>query len=115
MDEKQAVRALAALGQSVRLKVFRALVVAGESGLTPGTISDALGIPAATLSFHLKELAGAGLARQERASRHRIYRADYEAMNALLLYLTDHCCEGTVCIDVPVVTCDTGRTMVEDD
>lgn len=108
MEENKVVRALAALGQPHRLKVFRALVVAGNSGLTPGTISEALALPAATLSFHLKELAVAGLVTQERASRHVIYRADYAFMNALLGYLTDHCCEGSPCIDSPSTCCDTG-------
>ncbi len=107
MEEFKVVRALAALGQPHRLKVFRALVVAGDAGLTPGTISEALALPAATLSFHLKELAVAGLVTQERASRHVIYRADYAFMNALLAYLTDHCCEGAPCIDTPTACCDT--------
>ncbi len=105
MEEEKVVRALAALGQPMRLKVFRALVVAGAAGLTPGTISDALGIPAATLSFHLKELVAAGLVTQERASRHLIYRADYERMNGLLLYLTDNCCEGRPCVEAASASC----------
>jgi DNA-binding transcriptional ArsR family regulator len=61
-------------------------------------MSDALGIPANTLSFHLKELAHAGLVTQERASRHIIYRAAFEHMNALLGYLTENCCQGTGCL-----------------
>lgn len=105
MEQDNVVRALAALGQVHRLEVFRALVVAGPAGLTPGTISDALGIPAATLSFHLKELAAAGLVTQERASRHLIYRADYERMNGLLLYLTDNCCEGRPCVEASAASC----------
>ena len=98
MEEEKVVRALAALGQPHRLKVFRALVVAGEEGLTPGTISEALALPAATLSFHLKELSAAGLVTQERASRHLIYRADYSSMNELLGYLTANCCQGQQCL-----------------
>ena len=98
MEEEKVIRALAALGQPHRLKVFRALVVAGEEGLTPGTISEALALPAATLSFHLKELAAAGLVTQERASRHLIYRADYASMNELLGYLTENCCQGQQCL-----------------
>lgn len=98
MEEEKVIRALAALGQPHRLKVFRALVVAGEEGLTPGTISEALALPAATLSFHLKELAAAGLVTQERASRHLIYRADYALMNELLGYLTENCCQGQQCL-----------------
>ena len=97
MDELHVVRSLAALAQPVRLQVFRALVVAGQAGLTPGTIAEALGVPANTLSFHLKELAHAGLATQERVSRHIVYRAAYDHMNALLGYLTENCCQGAQC------------------
>jgi ArsR family transcriptional regulator, arsenate/arsenite/antimonite-responsive transcriptional repressor len=97
MESKEVVQALAALAHPLRLEVFRALVVAGQSGLTPGVIQDALGVPPATLSFHLKELANSGLVTQERASRHLIYRAAYDNMNALLGYLTDNCCQGTAC------------------
>lgn len=88
---------MCALAQPLRLRVYRALVVVGAQGLTPGTISETLGIPAATLSFHLKELMNAGLVTQERASRHLIYRAVYERMNSLLGYLTQNCCQGAGC------------------
>jgi ArsR family transcriptional regulator len=97
MDEHDVVRSLAALAQPVRLKVFRALVMTGQAGLTPGAMAEGLGIPPNTLSFHLKELAHAGLVTQERASRNIIYRAAYERMNALLGYLTENCCEGAAC------------------
>ena len=97
MEEKEVVRSLAALAQPVRLQVFRALVVRGATGLTPGTMSEALNIPANTLSFHLKELTHAGLVTQERSSRNIIYRAAFERMNALLAYLTENCCEGAAC------------------
>jgi DNA-binding transcriptional ArsR family regulator len=105
VEEIDIVRSLAALAQPLRLRVFRALVVAGREGLTPGTITDALGIPAATLSFHLKELTHAGLVTQERASRYLIYRASYEQMNALLGYLTENCCQGAECADETVAEC----------
>lgn len=97
MEQTAAVRALGALAHPIRLEIFRALVVAGRSGLTPGVMQEGLGIPPATLSFHLKELANAGLATQERAGRHLIYRAAYERMNALLGYLTENCCHGVAC------------------
>lgn len=97
MDENDVVKALAALAQPVRLKVFRALVVTGEEGLTPGAMAEGLGIPPNTLSFHLKELSHAGLVTQERASRNLIYRAAYAQMNALLGYLTENCCQGAEC------------------
>lgn len=97
MEEIDVVKALAALAQSARLQVFRALVVAGPAGLTPGVLGEQLGLPASTLSFHLKELLQAGLVTQQRESRHLIYRAAYERMNALLGYLTDHCCAGQPC------------------
>lgn len=97
MDEQTVVRSLAALAQPVRLQVFRALIVAGPEGLTPGTMAEALGVPQNTLSFHLKELANAGMVTQERSSRFIIYRAAFDQMNALLGYLTENCCRGTSC------------------
>ena len=97
MEEKDVVRSLAALAQPVRLQVFRALIVRGNTGLTPGTMAEALGIPPNTLSFHLKELTHAGLVTQERSSRHIIYRAAFAQMNALLGYLTENCCRGASC------------------
>jgi DNA-binding transcriptional ArsR family regulator len=97
MDEQAVVKALAALAQPLRLQVFRALVVVGEAGLTPGAMQEGLGVAPATLSFHLKELVNAGLVTQERASRHLIYRAHYAHMNAVLGYLTENCCQGATC------------------
>jgi DNA-binding transcriptional ArsR family regulator len=101
MESTAVVQALAALAHPIRLEVFRALVVAGQRGLTPGVIQEALGVAPATLSFHLKELANSGLVTQERASRYLIYRAAYDNMNALLGYLTDNCCQGTACAVEP--------------
>ncbi|MFX1678158.1 metalloregulator ArsR/SmtB family transcription factor [Mitsuaria sp. CC2] len=106
MEDVDVVRALGALAQPLRLQVFRALVVVGEAGLTPGAIQEALGVPPATLSFHLKELLASGLVTQERASRHLIYRADYQRMNGLLGYLTENCCQGAACaVDKKSASC----------
>lgn len=96
-DELAAVAALAAMAQAQRLRVYRALVGAGSSGLTPGALAATLGLPPSTLSFHLKELVHADLADVEREGRHLIYRPRVEQMNALLAYLTDHCCQGEPC------------------
>ena len=97
MDEKAAVLALAALAQEARLRVFRALVGAAPDGMTPGSLSAMLDVPASTLSFHLKELVHAGLVTVERESRHLIYRPALLQMNALMGFLTDHCCQGRSC------------------
>jgi len=105
MDEQIIIRALAALAQSHRLKVFRLLVVAGQEGLTPGALAEALELPAATLSFHLKELANAGLVSQERLGRNLVYRAAFEQMNALLAYLTENCCQGEACLSPAAKSC----------
>ncbi len=103
MEEKTVVASLAALAQPVRLRVFRALVVAGPQGLTPGDLTEQLTVAATTLSFHLKELMHAGLVSQERDGRHLIYRAAFAHMNELLGYLTEHCCQGQPCTPaVPV-------------
>ncbi len=105
MNETSAVKALAALAQEARLRCFRELVGAGPVGMTPGALSEALQVPPSTLSFHLKELMNAGLISQERDGRHLIYRPSLEHMNALLSYLTAHCCHGTGCEAVPATTC----------
>jgi DNA-binding transcriptional ArsR family regulator len=97
MNEEQVIHALSALAHPVRLKVFRALVVAGPAGMTPGVMQEGLGVPGTTLSFHLKELATAGLVTTERASRHLVYRAAYDQMNDVLGYLTENCCAGARC------------------
>jgi len=97
MEEQDVIKSLAALAHPVRLKVFRALVVTSASGLTPGSMAEALEMPQNTLSFHLKELANAGLVTQERSSRNIVYRAAYDRMNALLGYLTENCCAGAEC------------------
>ena len=97
MEEATAVQSLAALAQTMRLRVFRSLVVAGPEGRTPGQLGEELEVAGATLSFHLKELANAGLVSQERDGRNLIYRADFMQMNGLLAYLTEHCCQGQVC------------------
>ncbi len=97
MNEKAAVTALAALAQEARLRVFRALVGAGPAGMTPGALAALLDIPPSTLSFHLKELVHAGLVDAERDGRHLHYRPAFERMNALLDYLTAHCCMGQPC------------------
>lgn len=97
LSEAGAVAALAALAQPVRLRVFRALVGAGPGGLTPGTLAATLGLPPSSLSFHLKELVQAGLVDVERQGRHLHYRPAVGHMNALLAYLTAHCCHGEPC------------------
>jgi DNA-binding transcriptional ArsR family regulator len=94
MNETEVIGALAALAHPVRMKVFRALVVSGTKGLTPGVMQDGLGVPAATLSFHLKELATSGLVTHERASRNLVYRAAHERMSGVLAYLTRNCADA---------------------
>ena len=105
MNDESAVQALTALAHPLRLKVFRALVVAGARGLTPGVMQEGLGVPGTTLSFHLKEMVGGGLVTVERSSRHFIYRAAFERIDGLLKYLTENCCEGAACALEPAAGC----------
>ena len=108
LDEPMAVKALAALAQAQRLRAFRALVVAGPVGLTPGAMAEQLGMAPSALSFHLKELANSGLVSSEPRGRNLIYRASFARMNAVLGYLTEHCCQGESCEASPAnarVTC----------
>jgi DNA-binding transcriptional ArsR family regulator len=97
MEEQAAVASLAALAQGMRLRIFRALIGAAPQGLTPGELQAMLDVPGSTLSFHLKELMHAGLVTQEREGRNLIYQPSIAQMNALLSYLTAHCCQGTDC------------------
>jgi DNA-binding transcriptional ArsR family regulator len=98
MNSSEVVGALAALAQETRLGIFRLLIQAGPDGLAAGEISTRLGIPANTLSFHLKTLSQASwlLARQE--GRFIYYAANYPAMDDLIAFLTDNCCNGTACL-----------------
>lgn len=101
MDSKKALAALAALAQETRLDVFRLLVRAGPGGLTAGAISQRLSVPSATMSFHLKELKNARIVHCRRETRSLIYSPDFAVMNALLEFLTEHCCEETSCRTCP--------------
>jgi DNA-binding transcriptional ArsR family regulator len=108
LGEDLAVTSLAALAQTQRLRAFRALVVAGPDGLTPGVIAEQLEISPSALSFHLKELSHAGLVSSEARGRNLIYRAEFARMNALLAYLTEHCCAGADCGSVTATACQVG-------
>ena len=92
MKSTDVVRALAALAQDTRLAVYRLLVQQGPSGLAAGEIAGQLDVAPATLSFHLKELAHAGLVTSRQEGRFIYYAANFEAMNALVAFLTENCC-----------------------
>jgi len=94
MKNTDAVCALAALAQESRLSIFRLLVLNAPEGLTAGVIAEQLELPAPTLSFHLKTLAQAGLVNTAQEGRFVRYRAEIEAINALVGFLTDDCCGG---------------------
>jgi len=100
MNSSDVVAGLAALAQNTRLAVYRLLVQQGPSGLAAGEIGGALGIAPATLSFHLKELAHAGLVSSRQEGRFVFYAADFERMNELIAFLTENCCAadgGSAC------------------
>jgi DNA-binding transcriptional ArsR family regulator len=97
METARAVEALAALAQASRLDIYRLLVATGPDGMPAGRIGEKLGLPPATLSFHLSQLTRAGLARSRQEGRFVIYSADYAAMNSLVGFLTENCCGGRSC------------------
>ncbi|WP_029158764.1 helix-turn-helix transcriptional regulator [Comamonas testosteroni] len=105
MQEAQVIRSLSALAHEARLRVFRALVVAGPEGLTPSALAQQLGIAPNALSFHLKELFHAELVSQERQGRNVLYRAAFPVMNGLLGYLTENCCQGAACTPDAAALC----------
>ncbi len=112
MEIKEATLALAALGQSTRLSIYRRLVEAGHDGSSPGELAEYLSLPGATLSFHLKELVAAGLIHGEPRGRFICYRADFDAMNALVAFLTAHCCGGNPSACAPAAAVGTSACAV---
>lgn len=92
MDNAAAVASLAALAQDTRLAIYRALVQAGPAGLSVGEIAAHVTAAPATLSFHLKELAAAGLASARQDGRFVFYSANYAHMSALIAFLSENCC-----------------------
>jgi len=107
-DEARTLKALTALAQTQRLRIFKALVVAGQDGLTPGVLAEQLASTPSGLSFHLKELAHSGLIDSEQRGRNLIYRANFARMNGVLAYLTEHCCQGAACeVSITANACTT--------
>src|SRR5215471_13387184 len=92
MKARHVVAGLGALAQDTRLDIYRLLVQRGPEGMPAGVVAEKLGVPASSLSFHLHHLKHAGLITQERRSRQLIYATNFEAMNALVAYLTENCC-----------------------
>ena len=87
-----AVNSLAALAQASRLELFKLLVRRGPDGYTPNEIAEKLSIPGSTLSFHIKELVQDGLVKARKQSRFIYYSPDFDAVNELMSFLTEHCC-----------------------
>jgi ArsR family transcriptional regulator, arsenate/arsenite/antimonite-responsive transcriptional repressor len=111
MDQDRAVAALAALAQETRLALYRLLVACGSAGLPAGAIAERLRVAPSSLSFHLQQLAHAGLIQQRRQGRQLIYSAEYRAMNALLLYLTENCCGRSA---TPAPLCEPEAALAEE-
>lgn len=105
MKIELAVEALAALAQESRLSVFRLLVQAGKGGVAAGVLGGGLGIPPATLSFHLKTLTHAKLIKSRTEGRFVIYSANFAEMDKLIAYLTEHCCAGDATQCAPIRKC----------
>ena len=97
METKAAVQSLGAQAQESRLAIFRLLVQTGPQGMAAGQIGEKLDLPPATLSFHLAGLTRAGLAASRQVGRFVIYSADFQAMNALVGFLSENCCGGRAC------------------
>lgn len=98
-----AVAALSALAQENRLQIFRLLVQAGPEGLAAGQVAEKLGLAPNTLTFHFDRLRFAGLVSVRRNGRSMIYAARYQAMNDLVSFLTENCCQGAQdCMPVAV-------------
>lgn len=102
MDVELALEALSALSHETRLWVFRLLVQAGPDGLAAGEIADALGSRQNTMSSHLRILATAELVTQRRQGRSIIYRANYDTVRQLVMFLMEDCCAGNAEVCRPI-------------
>ena len=109
MEPLDATAKLAALAQATRLQVFRLLVEAGPEGRNAGAIADALGVPAATLSFHVAQLTRAGLVESRQHGRFISYSANFTALDDLIAYLTDNCCQGAQCLPKTAAVATAGK------
>ena len=111
MQTNKVITALAALAQDTRLAVFRLLVQAGPEGIAATKISEQLGIPASSLSFHLKEMSHADLVTSRHESRFVIYSANFSTMSELIGFLTENCCGGNSCTTTCSISCDTAAEV----
>lgn len=104
MELQTALDALGALSQETRLALYRHLVTLGPAGAPAGALAAEFGLPAATLSFHLKALSDAELATATRQGRQIRYAANYATMDALIAYLNENCCTAgpAACTPVPL-------------
>lgn len=92
MDLSEASIMFDALSQETRLSAFRLLVRAGPDGLPAGALSEALGTPHNTMSFHLNHLLNAGLVTSRREGRSVIYAARFDVMRDLIGFMVKDCC-----------------------
>ena len=109
MKPDQAVDKLAALAQVTRLRIFRLLVQAGPDGMNAGAIAEALAIAPNTLSFHIAHLSRAGMVVPRQDGRFIFYSANFAAMDDLIAYLTDNCCQGGQCLPRTAAAATTAR------
>lgn len=110
MQAHEAIAAFSALAHEARLAIFKLLVQAGPEGLAAGVIAERLSLAPSALSFHLKELTAADLLIRQPDGRNVVYRAGYPAMNALIAYLADNCCEGEACALAVGPACEAPQT-----
>lgn len=103
LPQSAALVQLSALAQENRLALFRLLIKAGPDGLPAGEIAAALGVPPNTLSAQLTLLSNAGLIEGTRQGRSIIYKARYEAISRLIVFLMEDCCQGRSEICTPVL------------
>lgn len=94
MDIQKATIMFDALSQETRLGAFRLLVKAGTQGLAAGVLSETLGTPHNTMSFHLSHLFNAGIISSRKQGRSVIYTANFELTHELISFMVKDCCSA---------------------
>ena len=88
-----------AMGTEARLRIMQLLMTAEPKGMIVGDIQSEIDIPNSTLSHHLEKLKNENLVTVRREGTCLWYRANTDALKALLGFLYAECCTRNKAIE----------------